>query len=136
LVRIFSSWDEFAEWTGADPGVLKATIDEYNAACDQGHDPIFAKEPKYLLPLRKPPYYAIKWGASFLHTIGGIKINGNMEVLDKQDNPITGLYAAGVDTGGWESETYCMRLPGHALGFAINSGRIAGENAAGFALGT
>jgi len=58
-----------------------------------------------------------------------------MEVIDKQDNPIPGLYAAGVDVGGWESDTYCDRLSGSAFGFAINSGRIAGENAAEFVLG-
>ena len=108
------------------------TIKEYNAAYDQGYDPIFAKDQKYLLPLRTPPYYAIKWHASFLNTIGGININEHTEVLDKQGCPIPGLYAAGVDTGGWESTTYCMRLPGHAFGFAVYSGRIAGENAAKF----
>jgi fumarate reductase flavoprotein subunit len=57
-----------------------------------------------------------------------------MEVLDLKDRPIQGLYAAGVDTGGWESDTYCARLSGSTFGFAINSGRIAGENAAGYVL--
>jgi fumarate reductase flavoprotein subunit len=135
LVRIFDTWDEMAGYIGCDRKALKATIDEYNSFCDNGHDPIFAKDPKLLLPLRIPPYYAIKWGASYLNTMGGIKINESTEVISQQGNPIPGLYAAGVDTGGWESETYCMRLPGHAFGFSINSGRIAGENAARFALG-
>jgi fumarate reductase flavoprotein subunit len=53
-----------------------------------------------------------------------------MEVLDRADNPIPGLYAAGVDTGGWESDTYNAVLSGTTFGFALNSGRIAGENAA------
>ena len=57
-----------------------------------------------------------------------------MEVLDKQDNLIPGLNAAGEDTGGWETEPYCDVLSAHAFGFSVNSGRIAGENAAGFAL--
>ena len=134
-VKISDSWDEIADWIGADTKVLKATIDEYNTACDQGHDPIFAKDRKYLLPLRTPPYYAIRCRACFLNTMGGIKINEHMEVLDKQDNPIPGLYAAGVDTGGWVSETYCCVLSGTAFGFAVNSGRIAGEKATKFALG-
>ena len=135
LIKISNSWDEIADWIGADPKALKATIDEYNAACDQGYDPIFAKDRRYLMPLRTPPYYAIKCHAGFLTTIGGIRINEHTEVLDKQDNPIPGLCAAGVDTSGWESETYCDVLSGHACGFAINSGRIAGENAAKFVLG-
>ncbi len=132
VVGVFNTRDEMADWIGADPKVLKTTIDEYNAACDQGYDPIFAKDRKYLLPLRTPPYYAIKCSVNFLNTIGGIKINEHMEVLDRQDNPIPGLYAVGVDTGGWETETYCERLSGSTFGFAVNSGRIAGENAADF----
>ena len=132
LVKISDSWDEIADWIGADPKVLKATVDEYNAACDHGYDPIFAKDRKYLLPLRTPPYYVIRWHVHFPNTIGGIKVNEHMEVLDKQDTPIPGVYATGVDVGGWESETYCIRLSGSAFGFAVNSGRIAGENAVKF----
>jgi fumarate reductase flavoprotein subunit len=134
-VKVSDSWDEIARWIGADPEVLKATIDEYNTACDQGHDPIFAKDRQYLLPLRTPPYFAVEGHITYVNTIGGIKINEHMQVLDKQDTPIPGLYAAGVDTGGWESETYCSRISGHAFSFAINSGRIAGESVAQFISG-
>ncbi len=52
-----------------------------------------------------------------------------MEVLDTAGKRIPGLYAAGVATGGWEAETYDYRLTGHLVGFSINGGRIAGENA-------
>ena len=52
-----------------------------------------------------------------------------MEVLDQQGNAIPGLYASGNDTGGWVAETYPFILSGTALAFAINSARIAGENA-------
>lgn len=58
-----------------------------------------------------------------------------MEVLDKQDNPIPGLYAAGVEAGGTDSDTYNANLSGHSFGFTINSGRIAGENAVKYASG-
>ena len=133
-LQMFDSLDELAHWMGADPKVLKATVDEYNASCDQGYDPVFAKEQKYLQPLRTPPYYAVRWYPTFPNTAGGIKINEHMEVLDKQDNPIPGVYAAGVDTGGWVSETYFIKLSGFAFGYAVNSGRISGENAARFAL--
>ena len=43
-----------------------------------------------------------------------------------------GLYAVGAGAGGWESDTYCLELSGSAFGFALNSGRIAGENAADY----
>jgi fumarate reductase flavoprotein subunit len=134
--KISNSWSEIADWIGVVPEVLKATVVEYNGFCDRGHDEMFTKDPKYLLPLRTPPYYAIKCYSGFLGTIGGIKINHHMQVINQQNNPIPGLYAAGVDTGGWQGNTYAGRdLPGSAFGFAINSGRIAGENAATYSLG-
>jgi fumarate reductase flavoprotein subunit len=134
-VRISHSWNELAGWIGAKPEVMKNTIDEYNSFCDQGYDTVFTKDREYLVALRTPPYYALRCYARFMGTIGGIKINHHMEVLDHEDNPIPGLYAGGNDTGGWETETYNVELAGTTLGFAINSGRIAGENAARYALG-
>jgi len=128
-LKICNTWNEIADWMGTNPAVLKATIDEYNAACDARHDGLFAKAPKYLLPLRTPPYYAVKAHLGLCDAYGGIKINEHMQALDAKDNPIPGLYAAGSTTGCWESESYCYRLTGHLVGFALNSGRIAGENA-------
>ena len=80
-----------------------------------------------------PPFYAIQCGIEALVTHGGIKVNQHMEVLNEKNYPITGLYAAGVDIGGTDSDTYNANLLGHSFGFTINSGRIAGENAAKFA---
>jgi fumarate reductase flavoprotein subunit len=131
-LKIADTLDELADWMGADREVLKASVDEYNEACDRGHDPLFAKGRVHLVPLRTPPYYAIKGNSDFLDTIGGIKINEHMEVLDSHDNPIPGLFAAGVVAGGWQADTYCDVLSGAASGFGFNSGRIAGENAASF----
>jgi fumarate reductase flavoprotein subunit len=128
-VKRSNSLNEIAEWIGASPGVLKKTVEEYNRFCEKGYDEHFVKDPRYLIKLDTPPYYTIKCGVGMLTTIGGIKINQSMEVLDQNDNPIPGLYAAGVDTGGWEEETYNVRLSGSSFGFAINSGRIAAENA-------
>ncbi|MFC1533389.1 FAD-dependent oxidoreductase [Thermodesulfobacteriota bacterium] len=135
VLKVSDSWDEIAHWIGADPKVLRVTIDKYNSFCAQGFDEVFAKDQRYLLSLRIPPYYAIKGELIFLQTIGGLKVNEYMEVLDQQDDPIPGLYAAGVDTGGWEPDTYCDKLSGAALGFSINSGRIAGEVAAKYISG-
>lgn len=134
LVKIADSWDEMAHWIGADPKVLKAEIEEYNSCCDHGYDAIFAKERRFLLPLRKPPYYAIRCIGSAGGVGGGIKINERMEVLDTEDNTIPGLYAAGEAASGLHGRTYCGELCGSGLGFAMNSGRIAGENAAEFVL--
>jgi len=134
-IKISDSWEEIAKWMGVAPRVLEATIDEYNGFCDQRYDPTFAKDPKFLNPVRTPPFYALKCHQGFHGTVGGIKINQRMEVLDKHDQPIRGLYAAGSDTGGWQGDTYCLDLSGSTFAFAVSSGRIAGENALKYALG-
>ena len=133
--KIADSLDEMAKWMGINPKVLKATIEDYNTACEHGYDPIYGKDRIFLKPLRTPPYYALRAYPGLLTTIGGIKINEHMEVIDKNDNPIPGLFAGGNDTGGWVSDTYDINLAGVTFGFAINSGRMAGESAAQFVLG-
>jgi fumarate reductase flavoprotein subunit len=132
--KISRSWKEIAEWTGIKPAVLKATVEDYNSFCDRGHDDYFAKDRLYLTPLRKPPYYAMRCTLRMTAIHGGIKINHRMEALDKEDDPIPGLYAAGIETGATEWDSYNMGVSGHAFGFAINSGRIAGEEAVKYVL--
>jgi fumarate reductase flavoprotein subunit len=131
-VKMSGCWDEIAEWIGAPPEAFAATVEEYNRFCDSGHDRTFAKDRRYLVPLRTPPYYGMKGRVGIIATIGGIKINERMEVLDDSDNSIPGLYAVGNDAGGWQPDTYNVNLSGSAFGFALNSGRIAGENAAAY----
>jgi fumarate reductase flavoprotein subunit len=128
-VIVSDSWHEIADWMGAGPETLMKTVDEYNVSCHKGYDELFLKQRRFLTPLETAPFYALRCCQGFLGTIGGIKINHDMEVLDQQDRAIPGLYAVGAGTGGWESDTYCLELSGSAFGFAINSGRIAGENA-------
>lgn len=132
---ISESLEEISEWIGAPPAALGKTLAEYNTFCDRRYDEIFVKDPQYLHPIQHSPFYAIRFSGAFLGTMGGIKINYKMEVLDREGDPIPGLYAAGADTGGWESDTYCAALPGSSFGFALNSGRIAAENAADFVRG-
>jgi fumarate reductase flavoprotein subunit len=131
-LKMAGSWEEIAAWIGVAPGALINTINEYNDCCDHGYDPVFGKDRIYLKPLRIPPYYAMRCVPGMLGTLGGIKINERMEVIDRNDKPIPGLFAAGSDTGGWSGDTYNINLAGFTSGFAINSGRIAGENAVKF----
>jgi fumarate reductase flavoprotein subunit len=135
-IKIADNWDEIAKWAGIPPKALKATIKEYNSFCDRGHDEQFNKDPEYLLPLRSPPYYAIFCNPTILVTHGGIKIDLNMSVIDENAKPIAGLYAAGVDTGGADADTYNYNLPGHSFGFALSTGRLAGKSAAQYAAKT
>jgi len=129
-VFMADSIEELAGKIGIEPAVLKATVDEYNRFCEQGHDEIFAKDPKYLRPLKGPKFYAIKARSLFLGSLGGIKINHDMEVIDKKGKTIPGLYAGGNDAGGAWGDSYPYSVtPGAASAFAFNSGRIAARNA-------
>jgi fumarate reductase flavoprotein subunit len=131
-IMVADSWEPIARWMKVSPGVLTGTVEEYNNSCDKGCDRVFSKDPGFLLPLRTPPYYAIRCRQGYHGTVGGIKIDEHMQVLNKNDVPIDGLFAAGADTGGWEGDTYCLELSGSTLAFAIVSGRIAGQNAVKF----
>jgi fumarate reductase flavoprotein subunit len=130
-VFVGDSIEELAAKIGLDPAVFKATVDEYNGFCEKGHDDLFAKDRKYLRPLRGPKFYAVKARTVFLGTLGGIKINERTEVIDKKGKVIPGLYAGGFDAGGMWGDSYCINASsGLCSSFAINSGRIAGRNAA------
>jgi fumarate reductase flavoprotein subunit len=122
-----------AEKIKVEPVRLQATVDEYNRFCEKGHDELFAKNPKYLRPIKGPQFYAVRARTVFLGTLGGIKINQKTEVIDKKERTIPGLYAVGFDAGGIYGDSYCIRdASGLSAGFAINSGRIAGRNALGY----
>ena len=124
------SVEELAVKMGVSPAVLKETVDEYNAFCEKHHDDLFAKDPKYLFPIKGPKYYAVKARTIFLGTMGGIKINEKTEVVDKKESVIPGLYATGFDAGGMYGDSYAIKnASGLSSAFALNSGRIAGKNA-------
>ncbi len=128
-IFVADSIEALAGQIDVSPAVLKATIDEYNAFCKQGHDDLFAKDRQYLRPVRVPRFYAMRCVTMTLGTLGGININHNAEVLDKENNIIPGLYAAGNDASGMFGDSYNIYLSGGTLCFAVNSGRIAGKSA-------
>lgn len=132
-IMIAESWEEIARWMGIEPQRLQAAIDEYNTGCDEGRD-YFAKDPEFLRPLRQPPYYAVKTVLNLLVTHGVIRTSPRMEALDKEDDPLPGLYVAGDDIGGTDENIY-GGMGGHSFGFTLVSGRLAGENAAAYISG-
>jgi fumarate reductase flavoprotein subunit len=127
--------DELAKKTGMDAATMKAQIERYNGFADKRHDDEFAKNPKYLRPVKSGPFYAIKSVASSLGTLGGIKANDKFQVVRQDETPIPGLYAAGNDVGGMYGDSYDLLMAGSTIGFAVNSGRIAAENAVRYAKG-
>lgn len=131
-VHVADSIDELAAQTGIDALGLKAGIEEYNGFCAKGFDPVFHKTYKYLRPIKTPRFYAMKFLPGAYGSLGGIKINFKAEVLDKNWDPIPGLYGAGTDANTIYGDSYPFILPGNTMGWAINSGRMAGESAAAY----
>ena len=129
-VFVADSVEGLAARIDVDPVVLKATVEEYNSSCARGHDPLFAKDRRYLRPLVGPRFYAVRGRAVFLGTMGGIKVTEKLEAVDKKDDVIPGLYAGGFDAGGMYGDSYPIKSSsGLASAFALNSGRIAGQSA-------
>jgi Succinate dehydrogenase/fumarate reductase, flavoprotein subunit len=121
--------EELAGKMGLDPKVLQATVDRYNWNCDQGYDHDFNKPSQFLKPIRRAPFYAAKMGAALLATLGGLKINTRMQILDKEWNPIPGLYGTGNVTGGLFFNDYPENIPGLTHGRCVTFGYHAGKNA-------
>ncbi|MGN1022504.1 MAG: FAD-dependent oxidoreductase [Lachnospiraceae bacterium] len=125
---IADSIEELAEMCGIDEENLVGTVDDYNDYCDSVDEEFF-KVKRYLRPLIKAPYYAAEIHPGGYGTVGGIRINENCEACDKEFEPIPGLYAAGADACNIYDDSYMFLLPGNSMGFAVNTGRIAGMEA-------
>ena len=128
-IFVADSLEELAEKTGIDSEGLLKTIDEYNQTCTKGYDELFNKAHRYLRPVKTPKFYAGRHFPSAYGSLGGIKINHKTEVLDKNWDVMPGFYAAGTDACNIYGDSYVFVLPGNTMAFALNSGRIAGENA-------
>ena len=80
--------------------------------------------------MEKGPYTAIKMGTTLLEVVGGLAISTKMEVLDKDREPIPGLYAVGDTTGGLYGHEYVTAILGNSHGRALTWGYIAAESIA------
>jgi fumarate reductase flavoprotein subunit len=123
------SLEDLCAQTGIALEGLRATLGEYNQACETGRDPIFYKDARYLKPVHKPPFYAGRFMLNGYVSLGGVRVNHRIEALDKDFDPIPGLYVAGNDSNNLCGDTFVFFLAGHMSGFAFHSGRTAGENA-------
>lgn len=121
--------EELAEKTGIDKEGLTETLKQYNEACQSGYDQEFNKKRRYLKPIDGHKFYALKFAPSAYGSMGGIKINEKTEVITELADKIPGLYAAGTDAYSICNPDYVFVLPGNSLGFAVNSGRMAGKHA-------
>lgn len=122
--------EELAESAGMNPEKLASTVQKYNEAVASGNDDLFYKPAEYLqYPVEEGPFYAILVRGSTYGSLGGVRINEEAKALREDGTIIEGLYVAGNDAGGLYDNTY-PDVEGTTIAFAMNSGRIAGENAA------
>ena len=123
------TYEELAEAMSVDAAAFAATMEKWNAAVAAGVDEEFGRT-SFANPLDTAPYYAIKVTAGIHHTMGGLTINPQTQVLAGDGTVIDGLYAAGEVTGGVHGGN---RLGGNAVADFTVFGRIAGEQAAAYA---
>ena len=122
--------EELAEKIGIDPEGLVKNVEQYNEMCAEGYDELFEKEREFMMPLEEGPFYVCRQYVGAYGTLGGVLINHNMEVMTDDYEVIDGLYCVGTDACTIYGDSYNYAIPGNTMGFCLNSGRIAGENAA------
>lgn len=125
-VFIGNTIEEVAKKAGMDPATLKASCDAITKYARQGKDEQFGKAPYYLREVATGPFYVVRGKINVLTSLNGVKVNAGLQVLDKNDHVIPGLYAIGHDAGGVYGDSYDLKVgEGTASAFAINSGRMA-----------
>lgn len=115
-----------------DPKVLKATVATYNQAVDSKRDPLGRAPSMLVNKIAKAPFYAGQVTMKRHHTMGGVVINTDAQVIDREGNVIPALWAAGEITGVAHGTN---RVGGNAMADIFTYGRIAGQSAARYALG-
>ena len=111
-------------------------IKQYNELCYKGHDDVFGKDPKLMCPIEKPPFYAsgtVKdshkprgQSLKILVTVSGLEINEDQQVLNRDFEPIPGLYATGNCSGRRFGVQYTTSMPGQSISIAQTLGREVG----------
>ena len=124
-----ATYEELGKAMGVDAAAFAETMEKWNGYVEAKNDPDFGRT-SFANPLNTAPYYAVKVTAGVHHTMGGLKINANTEVLNEKGEVIPGLFAAGEVTGGVHGAN---RLGGNAVADFTVFGRIAGAAASNYA---
>lgn len=103
-------------------GSLETTVAQFNEDAAAGSDE-FGRTINGAIS-EEGPYYALQMYIRYYATLGGLHINDNMQVLNTDQQPIEGLYAAGEVVGGVEGDVY---MGATLFGWAMTSGFLAGE---------
>ena len=124
--------EELADKIGVDAERLAATVEKWNGYFDEAEP----QDAEYLRDLSScqrfdtAPYYAVMTNSSFLVTVSGLTIDPDSRVLDRNEQPIAGLFATGNTSGGMFADQYPRNLPSTSVGRAVTTGFVAGRTAA------
>jgi succinate dehydrogenase/fumarate reductase flavoprotein subunit len=117
LVEVVAGW-------GVDRAGLVETLENYQRASNGESVNLDAPLPKRPSPLKKGPFRAVEFQPCITIPFGGLRVNGDSQVLDRDNRPVTGLFAAGADAGGAQDLRY---VGGIVFGFVF--GRRAADAA-------
>ena len=118
---------ELAQAIDVPAADLETTLNRYNAYQKEGVDKDFGRSATGMTAsLETAPYYAVRVTPAIHHTMGGLSVNTDTQVLRADGTPIPGLYAAGEVTGGLHGAN---RLGGNGVADIVVNGRLAGINA-------
>jgi len=126
LVKEGATLKDLASAIGVPPDALETTVANYNAAVEVKNDVEF-KRADMPRSIKTPKFYAIGVQPGIHYTMGGLEIDEQTRVIDKNGKPIPGLFAAGEVTGGVHGAN---RLGGNSISETITFGRIAGATTA------
>ena len=128
LLKEGNTLAELAEAIGIPAADIEATLKRYKAQQKAGVDEDFGRSATEMTAaLETAPYYAVCVTPAIHHTMGGLSVNTNTQVLRTDGTPIPGLYAAGEVTGGLHGAN---RLGGNGVADIVVNGRLAGIAAA------
>jgi len=116
--------EELARQLSIPAETLTATVQRYNSWQAAGMDEDYGRSATEMpVALTTPPYYAVHVAPAIHHTMGGLSVNTETQVLRQDGTPIAGLYAAGEVTGGLHGAN---RLGGNGVADIVVNGRLAG----------
>ncbi len=120
---------EAAKAAGIDGDALAKTIETFNSYVDAGEDADFGRGADYLkTKIGDGPYYIVEQKARYATTMGGLKVNSSLNVMNKSGEAVSGLYAAGEVVGGQMGDD---SPSGANNGWALTSGKYAADVIAG-----
>lgn len=117
--------DELAGELGIPADNLKASVARFNEMCAKGKDTDFGLDERFLQPIDTPPYWGVSQWVRVSAICSGLVVDGNYQVVDRERNPIPGLYAVGFCAGELCGNHDWIYTDGMAAGSCFTSGRYA-----------